>query len=171
MYPLPFGWLITFSLSSPFRISESIVWPQAPLCESLPVYLDYVATAWVTDLGSLILLFWHLIVADSANFRDCSSLGSVCSILLFSAEPSGGLILSCCSFPFFIAFHYFCGRHSGRLKRHVFPFLTQSRKIQKKRRSKHHFYWHRFLAFPVVLICFFKKPKPLESLNKSRDKT
>ena len=116
-------------VSAPFRISECIVWPQAsPLCVPFCV-LRLCGPPWVTGLGSLIPIFWHLIDADYANCRHCSSLGSVCSIFLFSAETSGELILLCCSFPFFVAFEYFCGRHSGRLKRHVLLFLTQSRNI------------------------------------------
>lgn len=46
--------------------------------------LDCVAISRVADLCSLILRFWHLIDADNANCRYCCSLGSVCSIWLFS---------------------------------------------------------------------------------------
>lgn len=123
--------------------------------------LDYVAIIRVADLCSLILIFWHLIDAANANYRYCCSLGYVYSTLLFSWILRG-LILSCCSFPFFIAFYYFCGRHCGRLKK-ILLFLAQCRNIQK-RRSKHNFYWKFYCSSLSLCIYLFFLKICLENL-------
>lgn len=125
-------------LFSVFRISESALWPQASPLWVPSCVLGCMATTWVTDPGSLILQFDTSLLftaADSANCRYCPSLGSVFFILLFWAEPSGRLILSYSSFPFFIAFHYFCGRHSDRQNRYVFLLFFLKRNLGKSRRE------------------------------------